>query len=308
MSEAASPVIALSDVTKEYQSRGKPPVEALRGVNLAIARGAMVAIKGPSGSGKTTLLHMIGALDVPTSGEVHVAGEELTHMSELQLTDYRARTIGFVFQAYHLIPNLTARENVALPMEVLGVQTPERRKRADDLLKEVGMDERADFKPSKLSGGEQQRVAIARALANEPTIILADEPTGNLDTASGDSVLHLLDQLNKQKGATVVIVTHSGRIPPLCDRTFTIRDGKVTSEQLSKEMAQQETQRQALRVALSVSDKVMERLTDAGFVDVESIAQAPIDKLTEALKDRNKAIRIARRAQVLAENRDDLIE
>ncbi len=308
MSEAPSPVIALTDVKKEFRARGKPPIEALRGVNLSISRGAMVAIKGPSGSGKTTLLHMIGALDVPTSGAVLVDGEELTEMSELQLTDYRARTIGFVFQAYHLIPNLTARENVALPMEILRVPAADRRKRAMGLLEEVGMEERADARPSKLSGGEAQRVAIARALANEPSIILADEPTGNLDTTSGDTVLHLLDDLNKKKGTTVVIVTHSSRILPLCDRTFTIRDGRVTSEQESKEIARQEDQRRTLRTALSLSDKIVDRLVAAGFLDVKAIAEAPIDRLAEIVRDKNKAVRIARRAQVLAETTADLIE
>ncbi len=307
MSEATGPVISLTGVTKEFRARGKPPIEALRGVDLAIARGAMVAIKGPSGSGKTTLLHMIGALDVPTTGEVEIDGTELTEMTELELTDYRARTIGFVFQAYHLIPNLTARENVALPMEILEVPAPERRERAETLLEEVGMQERADSRPAKLSGGEQQRVAIARALANTPTIILADEPTGNLDTTAGDSVLRLLDRLNKQNGTTVVIVTHSGRIPPLCDRTFTIRDGRVTSEQESKEMARMEDQKRSLRVALSASDKIVDRLVAAGFQDVKSIAQAPVDRLTEVLRDRNKAVRISRRAQVLSET-DDVIE
>ena len=307
MSEAIAPVISLTGVTKEFRARGKPPVEALRGVDLAISRGAMVAIKGPSGSGKTTLLQMIGALDVPTAGEVEIDGAELTEMTELELTDYRARTIGFVFQAYHLIPNLTARENVALPMEILGVAASERRSRAETLLEEVGMQERADSRPAKLSGGEQQRVAIARALANTPTIILADEPTGNLDTTAGDSVLRLLDRLNKQNGTTVVIVTHSGRIPPLCDRTFTIRDGRVTSEQESKEMARLEDQKRALRVALSASDKIVDRLVAAGFQDVKSIAQAPVDRLTEVLRDRNKAVRISRRAQVLSET-DDVIE
>lgn len=304
MSDDAAPVITLTDVEKEFRARGKHPIAALRGVNLSIARGAMVAIKGPSGCGKTTLLNMIGALDVPSSGEIQVAGEELTEMSELQLTDYRARTIGFVFQAYHLIPNLTVRENVALPMEILRVPAAERRKRAMNLLEEVGMEERADAKPSKLSGGEAQRVAIARALANEPTIILADEPTGNLDSAAGDSVLHLMDQLNKQKGTTEVIVTHSGRIPPLCDRTFTMRDGRVTSEQETKELARLEDQKRTLRVALSLADKIVDRLIAAGFTDVEAIAHAPIEKLAEVVRDKNKASRIARRAQVLAETGD----
>ena len=302
-----SPIISLIDVKKEFRVRGKPPVEALRGANLSVPRGSMVAIKGPSGSGKTTLLHLVGALDVPSSGEVHVDGEELTGMSDLELTDYRARTIGFVFQAYHLIPNLSARENVALPMEILKVPAADRRKRALSLLEDVGMDERADSKPSKLSGGEAQRVAIARALANEPSIILADEPTGNLDTQAGDTVLKILDRLNKEKGATVVIVTHSGRIPPLCDLTFTIRDGKVTSAQESKEIAAIENQKRTLRVALSLSEKFVDRLVAAGFVDVKAIADAPLDRLAEVVGDRNKAARVEKRARVLAENAD-LIE
>jgi putative ABC transport system ATP-binding protein len=307
MSERAGPVIRLTDVKKEFRARGRPPIEALRGVDLSIPSGSMVAIKGPSGSGKTTLLHMIGALDVPTSGSVEVAGEELTGMNDAQLTDYRAKTIGFVFQAYHLIPNLTARENVALPMELLGTPPADRRRRALELLTEVGMEERAESKPLKLSGGEAQRVAIARALANEPAILLADEPTGNLDSASGDSVLKLLDRLNKEKGRTVVIVTHSSQIPPLCDRTFTIRDGRVTSEQESKELLRQENVKRSLRTALSASEKIVDRLVAAGLTDAKAVAAASIEQLTDILRDKNKALRIQRRARVIAET-DDLIE
>ncbi len=310
MSEAAAatapPVVELSDVKKEFPTQGKEPIAALRGVNLTIPRGTMVAIKGPSGSGKSTLLNMIGALDVPTSGVVEVAGEDITEMTELELTDYRARTIGFVFQAYHLIPNLTVRENVALPMEILKVSTPDRRKRALELLEQVGMEERADARPSKLSGGEAQRVAIARALANQPKIILADEPTGNLDSASGDSVLRILDRLNKQNGATIIIVTHSSHIPPLCDRTFTMRDGRVTSEQESKELVRQENEKRTLRVSLSLSEKIVDRLVAAGYADVKSISQASVDKIAEILRDKNKAARIVRRAQVIAETGDEI--
>lgn len=234
MSEAAAPVISLTGVTKEFRARGKPPIEALRGVDLAISRGAMVAIKGPSGSGKTTLLHMIGALDVPTAGEVEIDGTELTEMTELELTDYRARTIGFVFQAYHLIPNLTARENVALPMEILAVPASERRARAETLLEEVGMQERADSRPAKLSGGEQQRVAIARALANTPTIILADEPTGNLDSRTGGEIMNMVREFNRQLGMTVVMVTHEAALAErYAERLIFLADGKVVDEEVN---------------------------------------------------------------------------
>jgi len=189
MSEVKS-IVVLRDVKKEFPVKGRSvPVPALRGVTMTIEKGSMVAIKGPSGSGKTTLLQMIGAMDIPTQGSVLVDGEELEDMKEVELTDIRASTIGFVFQDFNLLPNLTALENVELPMEALDVPKADRRKRALELLKDVGMSERVHHKPLKLSGGEQQRVAIARAMANAPSIILADEPTGSVDSKTGAAIM-----------------------------------------------------------------------------------------------------------------------
>ena len=203
-----SDIVVLEEVKKEYKVKGRSvPVPALRGVDMNIPEGSMVAIKGPSGSGKTTLLQLIGALDVASSGKVEIDGVELSEMSETDLTEYRGATIGFVFQTFNLINNLSAIENVELPMEARDIPKEERRRRALSLLNEVGMSDRVDYKPLKLSGGEQQRVAIARALANVPSIILADEPTGSLDSKTGSAIMRLLDKLRKETETTVIVVT-----------------------------------------------------------------------------------------------------
>ncbi len=231
MSEEKGPMILMEDVTKEFPIRGRSdPVRALRGVNLRIERGDRVAIRGPSGSGKSTLLQLLGALDVPTTGRVLLDGRDLASMNERALTDYRARTVGFVFQQFNLVANLSARENVELPLEATGVSKEERHERADKLLSQVGMGERTSHLPAKLSGGEQQRVAIARALANKPSMVLADEPTGNLDTETGDAISALLMELSRSSGVTVVVVTHSARMARNCDKRFVIRDGKIREE------------------------------------------------------------------------------
>ena len=223
--------LVLEDVRKDYKVKGRTdPVRALRGASMKVENGSMVAVKGESGSGKTTLLQIIGALDIATSGTVTVDRKDLSNMKEKDLTDYRAKTIGFVFQTFNLIPNLSALENVELPMEALNVPKQDKRTRAYDLLKAVGMEDRVDYKPMKLSGGEQQRVAIARALANDPTIILADEPTGSLDSKTGKSIVKLLDDLRKDRGTTVIMVTHSDNAASVCDYTFTIEDGIITSK------------------------------------------------------------------------------
>jgi len=298
-------VVTLKDVKKDYLVKGrKGAVNALRGVNMSIKRGSMVAIKGPSGSGKTTLLQIIGALDLPSSGTASVNGKELMKMKEKDLTEYRAKTIGFVFQTFNLIPNLTALENIELPMEALNVPKKEREKRAYILLKAVGMDERLDHKPNKLSGGEQQRVAIARALANEPSIILADEPTGNLDSKTGYAIMELMDKLRTEKGTTEIIVTHSDNIAKMCDRTFTIKDGIITSEEDTKKVAEAEDRKKILRIALSASEKIAEKLVNAGFADIDALSKASIEALTNALGDRNKAEKITRKVKLLKENEE----
>jgi len=203
-------------------------VKALNGVNLEVREGEFIAIMGPSGSGKTTLLNILGALDRPTSGIVMVDGTDLSKVKNLD--EIRAKKIGFVFQLHNLLPVLTARENIEVPMFELGLPNKERVRRAEEFLRLVGLEERIDFVPTKLSGGERQRVAIARALANNPRIILADEPTGNLDSASGDEVVHLLQKLNKE-GRTIILVTHDEEIASHANVIYYMRDGKILKHQ-----------------------------------------------------------------------------
>ena len=203
------------------------PVQALKEVDLSIAQGEMVAVIGPSGSGKSTLLQMMGALDVPSEGEVRVNFEELSKMSAKELTIFRSQTVGFVFQKFNLIPNLTALENVSIAMESTNLGRQERRIRAVELLKEVGLGERISHLPGQLSGGEQQRVSIARALANYPKIIYADEPTGSLDSRSSKTVISLFDRIRKSFDATIIIVTHNPSIAKYCDRKVKIKDGRI---------------------------------------------------------------------------------
>jgi len=199
-------------------------VKALDGVNLQVQEGEFIAIMGPSGSGKSTLLNIIGALDRPTSGKIIVDHADLSGAKNLD--EFRAKKIGFVFQLHNLLPVLTARENVEIPMFELGLSVKERVKRAEELLKLVGLEKRLGFLPTKLSGGERQRVAIARALANNPKIILADEPTGTLDSVSGDEVVHLLQKLNKE-GRTIILVTHDKEIATHANVIYHMRDGKI---------------------------------------------------------------------------------
>lgn len=216
----------MEKVVKQYPM-GRIVVEALRGLDLTIPTGLMVAIIGPSGSGKTTLLNMIGALDRPTSGRVCVAGTDLRNLSEAELTTYRRKTVGFVFQDYGLVPNMTALENVVLPMEFARVPRSEAKARGRHLLEAVGLGHRIAHRPNRLSGGEQQRVAIARALANDPAIILADEPTGNLDTQTGEEIVTLLQSLVQERRKTAIVVTHDSQIAGVADLKFFIRDGTI---------------------------------------------------------------------------------
>ena len=221
----SAPVLELADVGKTYRS-GSLEVDALRGVSVTIDRGEFVAISGPSGSGKSTLMHILGCLDVPTSGSFHLAGEDVSAMDEDQLADVRNRHIGFVFQQFNLLPYLTAWRNVELPLVYAGIDRAERRRRALLALDQVGLADRADHKPGELSGGQQQRVAVARALVTEPALILADEPTGNLDSTSTQEVLDLFDELNR-RGRTVVLITHESDVAARAGRTVQIRDGSV---------------------------------------------------------------------------------
>jgi putative ABC transport system ATP-binding protein len=228
MSDDETPLIHVRSVSRVYPAHGDAPeVRALRKVSLDVARGSRVAIRGESGSGKSTLLNILGGLDAADSGEVVVDGQELTGLDPGRLAAYRARTVGFVFQTFQLLPMLTARENVELPMEALYTPAKERKERALELLAAVGMQERANHRPAKLSGGEQQRVAIARALANRPPLVLADEPTGNLDRRSRRRVVELLTGLTKTFGTTVILVTHDPNVSEACDLVHLLRRGQV---------------------------------------------------------------------------------
>jgi ABC-type lipoprotein export system ATPase subunit len=222
MNEAA--LIRLRGVTKRYRKGGEM-VHALDGIDLDLAGKAMVAVVGPSGSGKSSLLHVIGAMDRPTSGEVLVAGQSLSALPENALTRFRRQTVGFVFQSFNLIPNLTALENVMFPMEFNGVAAGARRERARGLLERVELAARLSHRPRELSGGEQQRVAIARALANDPPVILADEPTGNLDSKTGQLTYELLRAIAQQR--TVLVVTHAEVLAQMADHVIHIKDGRV---------------------------------------------------------------------------------
>ena len=217
------PLLSLERVTKAYRM-GQVEVLALRGVDLELAEGEFLAIMGPSGSGKSTLLHIAGLLDRPTSGRVLWQGEDVTGLRSARLAELRGRHIGFVFQTFNLIPTLTAQENVELPLVFQGVPAGERRKRAGELLAAVGLSARARHRPGQLSGGERQRVAIARALAADPKLILADEPTGNLDSTSGREILALLMELN-EAGKTLVLVTHDAEAASVAKEVLRMRDG-----------------------------------------------------------------------------------
>jgi putative ABC transport system ATP-binding protein len=205
-------------------------VEILKGIDLEIPRGQFAAIMGPSGSGKSTLLGLLAGLDAPTSGQIVLDGEDITHLEEDQLALLRGRKIGFVFQSYHLIPTLTAEENVMLPIELSG-NSVDGTERARELLDSVGLLDRSDHYPVQLSGGEQQRVALARAFVGRPPILLADEPTGNLDTVNGRVVLELLVTLNRRERTTLVLVTHDQQISEQADRRITLRDGRIVSDE-----------------------------------------------------------------------------
>jgi putative ABC transport system ATP-binding protein len=217
-------VIELRGVSKTVSSGGQP-LTILHPLTVSIPRGQFVAIVGPSGSGKSTLLGLIAGLDAPTSGSVLIDGTDITALSEDALAKLRGDKIGFVFQFFHLIPSLTAHENVAVPMEIAGVAGAVRR--ASSLLEEVGLTGRAHHYPSQLSGGEQQRVALARALANDPPIVLADEPTGNLDSANGRHILELLQHVHRARGTTLVLVTHDRELAAVADARLVLRDGRV---------------------------------------------------------------------------------
>jgi putative ABC transport system ATP-binding protein len=226
-SAVANPIVDMQGVGKTFY-RGKEPVVVLDGLNLGVAEGAFEALMGPSGSGKSTLLNLIAGLDRPSTGRAVVAGSNLSDMSDGQLAAFRARHIGFIFQAYNLIPVLTALENVELPLLLHSLSGRERRKRAETALRVVGLEERMHHRPNQLSGGQEQRVAIARAIVNDPTILICDEPTGDLDRKSADEIIALLERLNKEFKKTILMVTHDPQVAARASVTRKLDKGQLT--------------------------------------------------------------------------------
>ena len=226
-------LIALEDVTKYYHM-GDSIVKAVDGINVVIEKGDFVAIMGPSGSGKSTAMNLVGSLDLATHGKIMLHGENIEKFSESELAQLRGKKIGFIFQSFNLIPNLTARENIMLPMLFQNVDKLEKERRSEELLKLVELQDRMDHYPNQLSGGQQQRVAIARALANDPEIILADEPTGNLDTKTGEHVMNMLTKLNDE-GKTIILITHAPEVAMAhAKRIYWLKDGKVEKVTVKK--------------------------------------------------------------------------
>jgi ABC-type lipoprotein export system ATPase subunit len=221
-------LLSARGLTKTY-TMGKRSLEVLRGVDLTVMRGDFLALRGASGTGKSTLLHLIGGLDTPNAGEIHFDGQNLTRFSESELTHFRNRRVGFVFQAYHLLPELDALENVCLPGRMARLPATQVEARGRELLARVGLEGRLDHQPSELSGGEQQRVAIARSLINEPILLLADEPTGNLDSHTGGEIIALLKSLCAEKQMTLVIATHDAKVAASAPRVVELVDGLVQS-------------------------------------------------------------------------------
>ena len=224
-------VIEIKNLTKLYMM-GQVPVAALRGVSLSVNKGDFIAVIGPSGSGKSTLLNMIGALDRPTSGTVLVNGTDISTLSDNQLADLR-QSVGFVYQTFNLIARLDALSNVELPLSIAGIRKKQRRTKAEVMLKIVGLGDRIHHKPSELSGGERQRVSVARALVNNPSFIIMDEPTGNLDTKTGLEIMEFAKKLNKEQGITLIIVTHDPEIGSQARRTIRLRDGQIESDEVN---------------------------------------------------------------------------
>jgi putative ABC transport system ATP-binding protein len=223
------PIICVESIHKSY-IMGREAVEALRGVSLCVARGEIVCLMGPSGSGKTTLLNILGGLDAPSRGHVVVDGENVVALHEEALARMRLRKMGFVFQAYNLLGNFTAEENVEVPMVLAGMKNGDRKKRVKELVAMVGLADRAHHYPSELSGGQQQRVAIARAMANDPAILVGDEMTGDLDSTTGFEIMELVTKLSRERGTTVVYVTHDPRMAKYAHRVIQLRDGKIFAE------------------------------------------------------------------------------
>ena len=269
-------IVETHGLTKVYGDGAA--VRALDGVDLALKGGEMVAVMGPSGSGKSTLLHMLGGLDEPTSGQVIVAGQDLATVRSLDA--FRARTVGFVFQLHNLLPTLTALENVEVPMRGQSPGRGARRRRAVELLELVGLADRRDHLPSQLSGGQRQRVAIARALANRPRLVLADEPTGNLDTAAGEEIMRLLNELNQSMGTTVVVVTHDRRVARATGRILTMRDGCITDDHpVADPLTEDLRELSRSRLGQRLLEGGVDDLARAGYLSLEG------QRLVEGLRE-----------------------
>jgi putative ABC transport system ATP-binding protein len=255
-------VVETNDVAKVYaMGGGKIEVKALDGVDARIAKGDFVAFMGPSGSGKTTFLNIISGLDRPTNGAVFMSGREITKMDQSHLSKLRQENVGFIFQIYNLIPVLTAIENVELPMVFAGIGEEERRDRATELLNRVGLGDRVDHRPTELSGGEQQRVAIARALVNRPDLVLADEPTGNLDTKTGLEIIDLMKDLQKEEGTTVIVATHDPKVADVVDIITYLRDGRIIGESVQREDLG-EAQEIGIRAGSEMTQEILDQIHD----------------------------------------------
>ncbi len=241
-------VLEAKEISKQYQM-GEVTVNALDDVQFGVQKGEFVAVMGPSGSGKSTLLHLLGGLDEPTDGEITLAGQPITRLSDDEVTLVRRRKVGFIFQFYNLIPTLTAAENVALPLMIDGAKARDYEQKVHDLLALVGLADRMEHKPDQMSGGQQQRVAIARAFVNDPEIVLADEPTGNLDSKSGAAILELLRRSCDELGQTIVMVTHDARAASFADRVVFLKDGRIVRQlQVEKKSGDGEDIRAIMRV------------------------------------------------------------
>ena len=281
-------ILSMQKVDKVFTKKTGRPVKALSRVNLTVRQGDFVAVKGPSGSGKTTLLNVLGLLDKPSTGKVVVDGIDVSRMNERELCDVRAGKIGFVFQSFNLLPILNAVENVELPMELFESSAEVRRKRAKNLLKLVGLKKRIYHKPGELSAGEKQRVAIARAMANRPAIILADEPTGNLDSRTSRQIMQLMSKLNDEKGTTIIVVTHDPAVARMARRIIKMRDGKIST--ISEcGGADDEVRKVANKLDLLHND--VKKLFSVGFDDTDKILDLTETALEENGKFKNREIK-----------------
>lgn len=278
-------ILVIKNLSKIFEKRGHK-VHALAKLNLNIKKGEYISIQGPSGSGKTTLLNVLGCLDRPTSGKLIIDGIKVSEMNGNSLSKIRSNKIGFIFQEFNLIPILDALENVELPMELTKLTKPERRKKAEKLLKIVGLSGRLDHLPGELSAGEQQRVAVARALANNPAIILADEPTGNLDSKTSKKIMSLLDKLNEELGTTIIVVTHDDKMARLTKKLVYIKDGKI-----SKIKPLREGKAWEISDELNISEKLANILIRAGYDDVDKIINTSEANLKRIKKLKRKDVK-----------------